>query len=139
MNQQVTFLSDGGETVRELQLYLNPNAEHLLDWFHLTMRLTVLQQMAKGLPQRIDAGDGEEPYPLRDPVKKGLERTKWCLWHSNVFRALQEIGAITMDLDAAGAETMDATVRKLIKTVEEFQTYIENNAGFIPNYGERWR
>ena len=35
MNQQVTFLSDGGDTVRELQLYLNPQAEHLLDWFHL--------------------------------------------------------------------------------------------------------
>ena len=33
-NQQVTFLSDGGDTVRDLQLYLNPNAEHLLDWFH---------------------------------------------------------------------------------------------------------
>ena len=29
MNQQVTFLSDGGDTVRELQLYLNPQAEHL--------------------------------------------------------------------------------------------------------------
>ena len=32
MNQQVTFLSDGGDNVRELQLYLNPQAEHLLDW-----------------------------------------------------------------------------------------------------------
>jgi hypothetical protein len=52
---------------------------------------------------------------------------------------LQEIESITMDLDAAGAETADATVQKLLKTVEEFQTYIENNAGFIPNYGERWR
>jgi len=29
-NQQVTFLSDGADTVRDLQLYLNPNAEHLL-------------------------------------------------------------------------------------------------------------
>jgi hypothetical protein len=35
LNQQITFLSDGGDTVRELQLYLNPHAEHLLDWFHL--------------------------------------------------------------------------------------------------------
>lgn len=34
MNQQVTFLSDGGDTVRDLQLYLNPQAEHVLDWFH---------------------------------------------------------------------------------------------------------
>jgi hypothetical protein len=30
--------------VRNVQLYLNPEAEHLLDWFHLTMRLTVLLQ-----------------------------------------------------------------------------------------------
>jgi len=36
MNQQITFLSDGGDTVRDLQLYLNPEAEHLLDWFHLS-------------------------------------------------------------------------------------------------------
>ena len=50
-NQQVDFLSDGGEDVRNVQLYLNPQAEHLLDWFHLTMRLTVLNQTAKGLPE----------------------------------------------------------------------------------------
>ena len=49
MNQQVTFFSDGGDTVRELQLYLNPQAEHLLDWFHITMRITVMTQMAKGV------------------------------------------------------------------------------------------
>ena len=36
-NQQVTFLSDGVDTVRDLQLYMNPNAEHILDWFHITM------------------------------------------------------------------------------------------------------
>jgi hypothetical protein len=37
-NQQVTFLSDGGDTVRELQMYLHPEAEHLLDWFHINAR-----------------------------------------------------------------------------------------------------
>jgi hypothetical protein len=31
-NQQVTFLSDGGDNVRQLQLYLNPQSEFLLDW-----------------------------------------------------------------------------------------------------------
>ena len=48
-NQQVTFLTDGADDVRDLPLYLNPPAEHLLDWFHVTMRLTVLTQLAKGL------------------------------------------------------------------------------------------
>jgi hypothetical protein len=35
-NQQVTFLSDGAEDVRELPLYLSPESEHWLDWFHLS-------------------------------------------------------------------------------------------------------
>jgi hypothetical protein len=48
-NQQVTFLSDGGDTVRDLQMYLHPEAEHLLDWFHVAVRITVMAQMAKGL------------------------------------------------------------------------------------------
>jgi hypothetical protein len=38
-NQAITFLSDGGDTVRELPMGLYPNSEHLLDWFHVTMRL----------------------------------------------------------------------------------------------------
>ncbi len=33
-----------------------------------------------------------------------------------------------------------STNRTLISPpVREFQSYIENNAAFIPNYGERWR
>ena len=50
-NQQVVFMSDGGEDVRRVQQYLHPSSEHLLDWFHITMRLTVLQQQTKGLQQ----------------------------------------------------------------------------------------
>jgi hypothetical protein len=137
LNQQITFLSDGGDTVRELQLYLNPQAEHLLDWFHMTMRLTVLQQTAKGLPDQTR--DEEQDYPLRDPVVRDLERLKWYLWHGNVYKALQVMQSIEMDLDAAVATSGHATARKLLKAVEEFHTYIEHNGGFIPNYGERYR
>src|SRR6266850_6996548 len=137
MNQQLTFLSDGGDTVRDLQLYMSPEAEHLLDWFHVSMRLTVLQQTAKGLPDKTR--DEEEDYPLRDPVGQELERLKWFLWHGNVCKALQVVQLVEMDLEAAVANTGDATARKLYKAVVEFHTYIENNTGFIPNYGERYR
>lgn len=91
MNQQVTFLSDGGDSVRELQLYLNPQAEHLLDWFHITMRITVMNQMAKGLSRK----DSE----LRSDALKELERIKWFLWHGNVLKALQSIEDFEIDLD----------------------------------------
>jgi hypothetical protein len=137
MNQQLTFLSDGGDTVRDLQLYLNPQAEHLLDWFHLMMRLTVMQQTAKGLPQTIQ--DEEATYTLRDPVVDQLERLKWALWHGNVYKAFHKIAALAMDLDVAVATTGDSTARKPLKAVEEFHTYIERNRAFIPNYGERYR
>ena len=48
-NQRVEFLTDGGDTVRELPRYLSPESEHWLDWFHITMRLTVMGQMTRGL------------------------------------------------------------------------------------------
>ena len=136
MNQQITFLSDGGDTVRDLQLYLNPHAEHLLDWFHLAMRLTVLQQTAKGLPQTISVED--ETYRLRDAVVQELERLKWLLWHGNVYRAFQVVESVEMDLDVAAA-TGDGTARKLLKAVQEFHTYIDRNRAFVHNDGERYR
>jgi len=137
LNQQIVFLSDGGDTVRNLQLYLNPEAEHLLDWFHVTMRLTVLHQTAKGLPMTV--GEEGEQCELREPALKVLESIKWYLWHGNTYEALQHLDALEMDLDAAVEENKDATTRKLLRAVEEFHTYIANNQAFIPNYGERYR
>src|SRR2546428_819571 len=111
MNQQITFLSDGGDTVRDLQLYLSPEAEHLLDWFHVSMRLTVLQQTAKGLPDKTR--DEEEDYPLRDPVVQELERLKWFLWHGNVYKALQVVQSVEMDLVGAGGSNYVNPARKM--------------------------
>ena len=53
MNQQIEFLSDGGDTVRDVQLYLSPEAEHLLDWFHL-----VRQEVARVI---VGHGTGRDP------------------------------------------------------------------------------
>jgi hypothetical protein len=40
-SQPLTFLSDGGETVRTLPLQLYPRSEHLLDWVHLVRQEAV--------------------------------------------------------------------------------------------------
>jgi hypothetical protein len=130
MNQQVTFLSDGDNKLRELQLYLNPNAEYLLDWFHITMRLTVMSQMAKGLNQTESEAD----------IPKQLERIKWCLWHGNVFKGQQAIDNLVDDLEIEFFDDdSQLETKKLFKMAMEFQTYISNNQHYIPNYGERWR
>jgi hypothetical protein len=65
-NQQVLFLSDGGDTVRKLQAYLYPSSAHLLDWFHIAMKLTVLQQRNKAFIEESPEGGKQ--------VAKSLER-----------------------------------------------------------------
>jgi hypothetical protein len=68
--QLVVCAEDGREEqVQEIAMVEKP---HQLDSFHLAMRLTVLQQTVKGLPQTISVED--ETYRLRDAVVQELGR-----------------------------------------------------------------
>jgi hypothetical protein len=127
MNQAITFLSDGGDTVRNLQHYMSPVAEHVLDWFHVTMKLTVMRNIAKGLPKHAEL----------ERVSSELERIKWFLWHGNAYQALEALRFLEMDLELYELE--DKATAKLFKHVQEFTIYIRNNRSYIPNYGDRYR
>jgi hypothetical protein len=129
LNQQITFLSDGEDAVRNLQLYMSPEAEHILDWWHVTQKLTVLDQYGKGLVH-CDAGLGEE-------IREKIARLKWALWHGNVYKALKKIDDIESLL--YNFEETYAKFKQLLQAIEEFRTYIRNNAHLIPHYGERYR
>ena len=62
------------------------------------------------------------------------------VWHGNFFRALQLLKDLIDDLEMLifdGNSRLE--VKKLFKMVREFESYISNNASYIPNYGERWR
>ncbi len=144
MNQQVVFLSDGGDTVRSLQRYLSPESEHLLDWFHITMRLTVMTQMTKGMitelaAQKKTKKEAHEIASIDIPARllTQLERIKWHLWHGNVMEALEQTCRLDDELEIW--EENPANKKKLLKLVREFETYIHANGGFIPNYGDRYR
>jgi hypothetical protein len=137
LNQQITVLSDGGATGRARQRYLNPPAEPLLDGLHVTLRLTVLQPTAKGVPNQ--RRDEERDDPLRDPVGRDLDRLNWVLWPGNVDNALQVVQSVEMDLDAAGATRGQGTARKRLKAVEECHPSREDNGGGMPTDGERSR
>jgi hypothetical protein len=141
MNQRVEFLTDGGETVRELPLYLCPESEHWLDWFHVTMRLTVMGQMIKGLAAESNPGqkpgDDEDGRLDSTSMEKQLESLKWHLWHGNVYRALQIVDDLEWALESP--ESPSDRAKKLLKAVHELRHYIEANRSSIPNYGDRYR
>ena len=128
-NQDLTILTDGGDTVRALVAGLPPHAEHFLDWFHVTMRLIVLGQFAKGLAHH-DAADGVA-------IADRLQRIKWRLWHGDAPEALERIEDLAEDL--RGLNHPYDGLRKFTRLTAEFATYIANNLDAILNYGERWR
>jgi hypothetical protein len=103
------------------------------------MRIEQLLQTARGF--RGTAG-GEM---TREGILKELERVKWFLWHGNVFRADETLTDLMFEVDGAIEEDRELrrpahlVLKKLAHALEEFGTYIDNNASGIVNYGERHR
>ena len=89
------------------------------------MRLTVLNQMGKSV-------SGEHKG---EKFEEELERVKWFLWHSNVYKALQVLEWLELDIDVQASPE----ARKLARTLHEFEQYIRTNQSSIPNYGDRYR
>lgn len=125
MNQAATFLTDGGDMVRDLTEGHSPQSTHILDWFHIAMRLTVLGQMGKSV----------EIEHKGEKFEEDLERVKWFLWHNNVYKALQLLEWLDQDIDAGASDE----ARKLARTLREFDHYIRTNQSSLPNYGDRYR
>jgi hypothetical protein len=69
-------------------------------------------------------------------VNKQLGRITGALWHGNVFRALQTVDDLEMDLEAV-EESREQ--KKLLKVLREFGQYLAVNKPLIPNYGDRYR
>jgi hypothetical protein len=128
-NQEVTFLTDGGDEIKALTELISPCGEHVLDWFHIAMRLTVLGQYAKGVAQ-LDAAEGTR-------LLADLERIKWRLWHGDIHRALEEIHDLEDEVD--GLKLAYSNLGRFRRAMHEFVVYIAENASSVINYGERFR
>jgi hypothetical protein len=122
------MLTDGGDSVAGLVGELSPSAAHHLDWFHIAMRLTGLDQYIKGLAHHNPV----EALALQHR----LERIKWRLWHGDDEEAV--IRAQALAADAAVLNTAYPGLKRLIKAAAGLATYITNNAAAIVNYSQRW-
>ena len=129
MNQSLTFLTDGGDSVRSFLDGISPGAEHYLDWFHITMRLTVLSQYTKGLAHHNPV----EALALHSR----LERIKWRLWHGDTDVALNRARELAADVAALTSDYPGQ--QRFAKAAAGLVTYLDNNAAAIPDYGERRR
>ena len=77
-----------GRNLRRLQQNIAPEAEHVLDWFHVTMRLTVLGDTSRGLDRR---GHGRDQGSRAGP-------DQWLLWHGNAPDAIDDVECLADDV-----------------------------------------
>jgi hypothetical protein len=127
-DQPVTVLTDGGDSVRALVGNLPSGSEHVLDWFHVAMRMTVLGQYAKGLTHYNPL----EAAALQDR----LERIQWRLWHGDADEALNRARELAEDVAALSSGYPG--LARLVKATAGLATYIGNNVAAIADYAERW-
>jgi hypothetical protein len=119
------------DTVRNLQRHMTPNAEHILDWFHVTMRVTVMENLIAGLQKgRMRRNTSTMSADL-------LESVKWNVWHGKVDRSLERAEELRKKLAKASAVSRE-NARKLRGKLGKFIGYIDANRAFISNYEKRY-
>jgi len=125
-NQQVVFLSDGGEDVRRVQAYFHPHREHRMDWFPIPMRWTVWPPPTQGLP--------EERLQTGTAASKPVGSLQHWLWHGKVEDSLERLTNRILDWDLIRKHS--AAAEKLSAGLTEFETYMGNHRESTSNDGK---
>jgi hypothetical protein len=125
----VTILSDGAEGPRSLgeAACIGPT-EHVLDWFHLAMRIQHVAQAAKGWSAGTP-GEREDGARLAAAV----EHIRWRLWHGQVQRALDLVGETLTWLEGM-ADTAPTAAAKVTALLRGLETYVAGQADLIIDY-----
>lgn len=126
-----TILSDGADGPRALGEAASPGpTRHVLDWFHLAMRIQHPAQAAKSWPDKI-----EDDRLAGRHVAETIERIRWRLWHGQVRRSLDLIEETAAKLEATAEDTASAAAaRKVARLLRDLETYVSRQSKIIIDY-----
>jgi hypothetical protein len=128
---RVTALSDGDAGLRAIPRAAAPEAEPVLDWFHIAMRWQHVHQLASGA---IHQG---QPDKTRTWLLDRIDRAKWALWNGQLSKTktlghLSELRVWTWNV------RVDPSWLDHLRThLRELTCYLDAKADSLPNYGAR--
>ena len=109
---------------------------HILDWFHLSMRMRPIEQVLAGLSAR----QLPDPEPVQS-AQESIERIRHLLWHGRQDDADQEIvlllGQAAKIAERNGLSVQPST-NDLTRLCTELKGYAQNTSGAIVNYHRRY-
>lgn len=130
---EVTVLSDGAEIMKRLPKALPKPTTHIIDWFHLAMKIRPMQQIADHI-----VGSRPIVCGILAVLDEEIEALKWKLWHGQVERAICALEKIIVDMDALGRQG-DFPAARLNSLGQQLLTYIRSNRNALVDYGARYR
>ena len=137
-NQPITVISDGDPALPALVgTAADGPVRHILDWFHISMRVRHIEQAMQGLK----ALDVQYRAPL-DYIEIDVERLRHLLWngyHNETHRLLGSIVSMSSHLALLNGPTVEPKARRFAELCEYLRTYIWNNHDAMIDYGRRWR
>lgn len=82
----VTVISDGAEILNRLPRAMPKPTTHIIDWFHIAMKIQPMQQIADHI---VRSRSG--PFEALPTIDRDIRAVKWRLWHGRVGRAIHHL------------------------------------------------
>lgn len=132
----VTVISDGEPALPNLVRYaVGGPVRHILDWWHISMRIKHVENAVKGLLQTKSFSG------MRVLFERPAERLRWYLWHGQVRVGTTSLRRLMTDCERFckdDPEVRDAATRVQARC-RELYTYLANNMDSLTDYGRRYR
>jgi hypothetical protein len=126
-------ISDGAEILKRLPRAMPKPTTHIIDWFHIAMKIQPMQQIADHMAR--SRPDGPESSP---PIARRVRAVKWRLWHGRINRAIRDLQELLDELASDDGIEVHSLAR-LHSLGAQLLTYVASNRGAIINYGKRYR
>jgi hypothetical protein len=107
--------------------------KHIVDWFHVAMKIQPLQQVADHIVRWRDEWTNETVM-----LDQEIRALKWKLWHGQVDRAIQHLEEIIVNMSIL-REHGNLGAGRIWQLAQPLLTYIRLNKVAIVDYGARYR
>jgi len=134
----LTAFTDGCPGLRRVLADAGVTTPPMLDWFHVTMRLQHLKQIANGL-----SADDPARVAAKAVIVAEVERLHWRIWNGKARDAQISIDRIRAVMHHFRGEPdqrrSSAPSRKLWTTLRALDGYLTGQSAWLVNYAERHR
>jgi hypothetical protein len=138
-DRDIVVFSDGDPSLADaVRQAARTGVTHILDWFHVSMRVQHLRETCRSLVKAGEADQFEFRFAARE-----LDQMRAKLWCGKVMTAQWLLCAAAGELRCVDRRRHPprtvAKINRLAQMIIEFDRYLEINEASIPDYAERFR